>query len=68
MTLRRVLFWAHLTAGVCAGLVILIMSVTGVLLTYEKQLIEWSDRMYRAPSTVAERLPVVLSVSRRAAP
>ena len=60
MTLRRVLFWVHLTAGVCAGLVILTMSFTGVLLMYERQLIEWSDRAYRAapPSDQATRLPI----------
>jgi uncharacterized iron-regulated membrane protein len=58
MTLRRVLFWAHLTAGVCAGVVILTMSFTGVLLMYERQLIEWSDRAYRASSPGAEALPV----------
>ncbi len=40
---RKVLFWLHLVAGVIAGLVILIMSVTGVLLTYEKQMIAWFD-------------------------
>ena len=33
MTLRKILFWCHLAAGVTAGAVILIMSVTGVLLT-----------------------------------
>ena len=33
----------HLTAGVTAGLVILVMSVTGVLLTYERQITEWAD-------------------------
>jgi uncharacterized iron-regulated membrane protein len=43
-SVRTVLFWIHLTVGVVAGLVILIMSVTGVALTYEKQVIEWSDR------------------------
>jgi uncharacterized iron-regulated membrane protein len=43
MGLRRVLFWMHLTAGVTAGLVILVMSLTGVLLTYERQLTEWAD-------------------------
>ena len=32
----------HLTAGVLAGLVILIMSVTGVALTYERQIGQWS--------------------------
>ncbi len=60
MTFRRVLFWAHLTAGVCAGLVILTMSFTGVLLMYERQLIEWSDRHYRsvAPQNGASRLSV----------
>ena len=48
MKLRTVLFWTHLTAGVTAGLVILVMSLTGVLLMYERQLIEWSDRGYRS--------------------
>ncbi len=39
MSIRSVFFWAHLSAGVVAGLVILMMSVTGVLLTYERQMI-----------------------------
>jgi uncharacterized iron-regulated membrane protein len=41
--LRRVFFWSHLVLGVVAGLVILLMSVTGVLLGYERQLIVWLD-------------------------
>jgi uncharacterized iron-regulated membrane protein len=41
---RSVLFWLHLTAGVFAGAIVLIMSVTGVVLTYEKQMLEWADR------------------------
>ena len=41
--LRTVLFWLHLTAGVLAGAIILLMSATGVLLTYEKQLLMWAD-------------------------
>ena len=43
-TFRTVLFWAHLVAGTVAGIVILIMSATGVALTYEKQMLEWADR------------------------
>jgi uncharacterized iron-regulated membrane protein len=43
-TFRIVLFWTHLVTGAVTGVVILIMSVTGVLLTYEKQMLEWSDR------------------------
>ncbi len=41
---RTALFWVHLTSGVVAGAVILVMSVTGVALTYEKQLLSWADR------------------------
>jgi uncharacterized iron-regulated membrane protein len=43
MSFRSLIFWPHLVCGVAAGLVILIMSVTGVLLTYEKQMIAWAD-------------------------
>lgn len=41
--LRKVIFWCHLPVGVVAGLVILTMSVTGVLLAYEKQITAWAD-------------------------
>jgi uncharacterized iron-regulated membrane protein len=58
---RNVLFWCHLTVGVSAGLVILIMSVTGVLLAFEKQITYWADtRNYKVapPSPEATRLSV----------
>jgi uncharacterized iron-regulated membrane protein len=57
---RKVLFWMHLSAGVFAGTVVLIMSVTGVALTYEKQMLVWADlRDYRAePPADAQRLPL----------
>ncbi len=41
--LRKSIFWIHLVCGVLTGLVILMMSVTGVLLTYERQMLEWAD-------------------------
>lgn len=47
-TFRKTLFWLHLAAGVTAGAVILVMSLTGVLLTYERQLIEWSDSHFQS--------------------
>jgi uncharacterized iron-regulated membrane protein len=55
---RSVLFWLHLAAGVIAGSVVLIMSITGVALTYEKQMLEWADRRAWSvpPSVGAERL------------
>lgn len=46
--MRKILFWLHLTAGCIAGLVILMMSVTGVLLTYERQIIAWAERDIRS--------------------
>src|SRR5829696_4541117 len=49
-TFRSILFWMHLAAGAFAGVVVLIMSVTGVALTYEKQMIEWADRTAWAAS------------------
>src|SRR5262245_10479635 len=57
--LRRVFFWLHLVAGVGAGAVILVMSVTGLLLTYEKQILAWADRGSNEPSVPAdtERFP-----------
>lgn len=50
---RRVLFWCHLAAGVIAGVVVLIMSVTGVLLTYQRQLTVWADSRSLASVTPA---------------
>lgn len=44
---RRTLFWAHLSCGVAAGVLILLMSVTGVLLTYERQIIASSAEANR---------------------
>lgn len=57
--IRSVIFWIHLTVGVTAGIVVLIMSVTGVLLTYEKQMVAWADSGHRAtpPAPGAPRLP-----------
>jgi uncharacterized iron-regulated membrane protein len=60
MTLRTLIFWPHLMAGALAGIVILMMSATGVLLTYERQLIAWSDRGLRSapPADGSAPLPV----------
>ena len=66
MKLRTLIFWPHLIAGVSAGVVILLMCVTGALLTYERQLIAWSDSHLRSvtPGPGAARLPVETLLSR----
>lgn len=46
---RKTLFWLHLIAGVVAGLFILLMSLTGVLLTYERQMLEQATTPAVAP-------------------
>lgn len=63
---RSVLFWLHLAAGVLAAAVVLIMSITGVALTYEKQVLEWADRRAWSapPSTGSERLPLETLLAR----
>ncbi|HEX6749512.1 MAG TPA: PepSY-associated TM helix domain-containing protein [Longimicrobium sp.] len=56
---RTVLFWCHLATGITVGLVVLVMSVTGVLLTYEKQMTQSANaRAYTVapPSPGAPRL------------
>jgi uncharacterized iron-regulated membrane protein len=60
MSLRRILFWIHLTTGCLAGAVVLIMSVTGVLLAYQRQITSWVDRDFRStlPVPGAGRLPI----------
>lgn len=68
---RSVLFWSHLAAGVAAGLVILVMSATGVLLTYERQLLELDERRFTVTAPAdASPLPVdrILETVRRRHP
>src|SRR5829696_5304233 len=60
MPLRKIVFWLHLIAGVVAGIVILIMSATGVALAFEKEIIAWAERDVRPviPPADAKRLPL----------
>src|SRR5215471_16040634 len=66
-TFRTVIFWTHLIVGAIAGLVVFVMSFTGVLLAYERQIIAWADtRGYdaRPPAADATRLPIETLVAR----
>jgi uncharacterized iron-regulated membrane protein len=56
---RKVLFWIHLATGLIAGLAIAVMCATGVILSFEKQLVAWAERDARviaSPETGASRL------------
>lgn len=56
---RSIVFWVHLVAGLSAGIVVVIMSATGVALTYQRQMQWWADtrHYYAAPSAGEDRLP-----------
>jgi uncharacterized iron-regulated membrane protein len=59
MNLRKIIFWLHLISGVVAGTVILVMSVTGVLLAFERQIVAFAERDTRTitpPASDAPRL------------
>ena len=67
--LRTAVFWLHLAAGVTAGLVILVMSVTGALLALKPQILNAIDKDVRfvTPPEEGSRLGVhaiVASVQR----
>lgn len=62
---RKGIFWLHLICGIVAGAVVLIMSVTGVILTYERQILAWEDQAYFAdPLPGQARLPIERLVER----
>ena len=59
MKLRKIIFWLHLTAGVVAGTIILVMSVTGVFLAFERQIVALAEsdiRTVTPPASDAPRL------------
>jgi uncharacterized iron-regulated membrane protein len=60
MKFRSVLFWIHLIAGSVAGVVILVMSVTGTLLTFQQSVLQVVERSQRfvSPPPGAARLDV----------
>ncbi len=74
--LRRILFWSHLAIGLAAGVLVFIMAITGVLLTYQKQMTVWADvrGLTGAPSAAGQRrltadtLLARLAASQQAAP
>ncbi len=55
---RQILFWAHLAAGLAAGLFVGIMSFTGTVLAFEDEIVAWAERDARqvVPPTDATRL------------
>jgi uncharacterized iron-regulated membrane protein len=70
LPLRNAVFWVHLVCGVAVAGVVLMMSLTGVVLTYEKQMARWADREYWTGAERASpaRPAVVLEAARQLRP
>jgi uncharacterized iron-regulated membrane protein len=56
---RSIIFWTHLVSGVATGVVVFMMSLTGVILMYERQINEWAAAKHYVPAEEqGERLPL----------
>lgn len=68
---RRIFFWLHLVAGLTAGLIILIMAASGLLLSFERQITESADGFRISPSSAGAarmELPALLAKLRETEP
>lgn len=53
MNIRKTFFWLHLIIGCSAAIFIFLMSITGVALTYERQMIKAAERSdYAVPEKI----------------
>lgn len=59
-SLRKIIFWCHLSVGVIAGLLILFMAATGTLIAFEKQIVDFSEKGMRRVSAPPNTEPLSL--------
>lgn len=72
-TFRKIIFWLHLCSGILAGIFIFIMCVTGALLAFEPDILEFAEREMRVvnvPAQNAERISAfeIIEKARQAKP
>lgn len=60
MNIRKLFFWLHLILGCSAAIFVFLMSVTGVALTYERQMIKSAEQADypKASTSYEQRLPI----------
>lgn len=59
--LRKIIFWLHLISGVIAGIFIFVMCVTGALLSFESNILEFAEsemRVVKFSDENAQRLSI----------
>ena len=68
MSFRKILFWCHLTVGCAAGIVILTMSISGVLLAFERQCLAWANGRYHITPRQAGAADVSVELIQKSVP
>ena len=59
--MRRLLFWAHLGAGILVSLLVLYFAITGAMLAFERPLLHWAEeRSFHPDSAAASQSPIPL--------
>jgi len=63
--IRKIFFWSHLVVGLIASMVVFVLCLSGALLAFERQSLDWAERSALAlpPPGAAERLPADLLVA-----
>ncbi|WP_438480015.1 PepSY-associated TM helix domain-containing protein [Oleiharenicola lentus] len=54
---RKIFFWAHLVAGLIAGISIGIMCFTGAAIAFEGEIVAWTEREVRRVEVPSENAP-----------
>lgn len=63
--IRKTVFWTHLTCGLVAAIVVLNLALTGVILTYERQIETWlTEPIVELRSPDQQRLPIAEILAR----
>jgi uncharacterized iron-regulated membrane protein len=60
MTFRKSIFWLHLGSGLVAGVIVAIMSITGIAIAFESEILEWVDRDVQTIAAPANTSPLSL--------
>lgn len=68
MSIRKIVFWMHLATGLSAGLIVVVMSATGIAMAFEREILQWIDRDVRhvaapanTPRMTLDRLDAAVS-------
>jgi uncharacterized iron-regulated membrane protein len=63
--IKKFIFWTHLVGGIAAGALILLMAATGLLLSFERQILEWLDepRVAQVPSRPAMSVETLIAAA-----